>query len=75
MYLVVSSSFAGGQGPPLSTTSFIMETLSASKRLDSKIMWSDVYVLRLPELQEIIQSVPRSKHSVFVIKKTYQLML
>jgi len=41
-YLVVSSSFAGGHDPPLSTIFFIMGPLCASKRLQSKIMWSDV---------------------------------
>ena len=42
MYLSVSSSFGGGQDPPLHTIVFIMELLCASRILHSKIMWSDV---------------------------------
>jgi len=42
MYLFVSSSFGGGQDPPLHTIVFIMEPLCASRILRSKIMWSDV---------------------------------
>ena len=42
MYLFVSSSFGGGQEPPLQTIVFIMELLCASRILHSKITWSDV---------------------------------
>jgi len=42
MYLFVSSSFGGGEDPPLHTTVFIMEPLCASRILHLKIMWSDV---------------------------------
>jgi len=42
MYLFISSSFGGGQDPPLHTIVFIMEPLCASRILHSKIMWSEV---------------------------------
>ena len=38
VYLFVSSSFGGGQDPPLHTIVFIMEPLCASRILHSKIM-------------------------------------
>ena len=42
MHLFVSSSFGGGQDPPLHTIFFIMEPLCASRILNSEITWSDV---------------------------------
>ena len=47
MYLFVSSSFGGGQDPPLHTIVFIMEPLCAPRILHSKIMCGRMFVVLL----------------------------